>query len=164
MHAIVVFESHWGSTARIARAIAEGLGPGAKALTTTEATPEALTGVDLIVAGAPVMAFGLPSEQMIRNASGDPKAPVPADTSHPSLRAWLDQLPPSSAASAAFDTRLSWSPRGATGTIEGKLRKAGCRTIAKGGEFVVSGTYGPLRDGEEARARAWGSRLAELVG
>jgi len=36
----------------VARAIAEGIGPEARALSTTEATGAALAGVDLIVAGA----------------------------------------------------------------------------------------------------------------
>ena len=163
MRAVVVYESHWGNTARIAQAIADGIGPEARVLTTTEATPEKLQGADLVVAGAPVMAFGLPSDTMLRNAATDPKAPTPADTSHKSLRAWLDSLPKASGAAAAFDTRLSWSPRGATGTIEGKLRRAGYRTISKGGEFIVTGAYGPLRDGEEDRARQWGSKLAATV-
>ena len=164
MHAVVVYESHWGNTERIARAIAEGIGPDARVLTTTEATPQALEGADLLVAGAPVMAFGLPSESMIRNAAADRKAPTPGDVSHRSLRAWLDELPKASGAAAAFDTRVGWSPRGATGTIEGKLRKAGYRTVSRGGEFVVAGAYGPLRDGEEARAREWGSQLAAGIG
>ena len=163
MQAIVVYESHWGNTERIARAIAEGIGPDARALTTTEATPQALEGADLVVAGAPVMAFGLPSESMIRNAASDQKAPTTAETSHRSLRAWLDELPRATGSAAAFDTRLSWSPRGATGTIESKLRKAGYRTISKGGEFIVTGAYGPLREGEEDRARQWGSKLAAAV-
>ncbi len=34
--AIVVYESHWGNTAAIARAIAEGLGPETRALWTAE--------------------------------------------------------------------------------------------------------------------------------
>jgi flavodoxin len=49
MHAIVVYESHWGNTAAVARAIADGLGPEARALTTDEAVGPALEGVDLIV-------------------------------------------------------------------------------------------------------------------
>lgn len=163
MNAIVVYESHWGNTAAVARAIAEGIGPDAVALTTTEATPQVVAEAQLIVAGAPVMAFGLPSDKMIANAVGDQKAPAPPDISHPSLRAWLDELPKAHGFAAAFDTRLSWSPRGATGTIEGKLREAGYRKISKGGEFVVTGAYGPLREGEIERARAWGATLAAAL-
>jgi flavodoxin len=39
MKAIVVYESLWGSTAAVARAIADGLGSGARALSTAETTP-----------------------------------------------------------------------------------------------------------------------------
>jgi flavodoxin len=34
MKAIVVYESYWGNTAAVARAIAEGLGPDARAIST----------------------------------------------------------------------------------------------------------------------------------
>ena len=48
---------------------------------------------------------------------------------------------------------------GATSTIDRSLRKAGFRTITKAEKFVVTGTYGPLREGELERARAWGADL-----
>ena len=44
MNAIVVYESLWGNTAAVARAIAEGMGPDARALYTAEAGPEAVAG------------------------------------------------------------------------------------------------------------------------
>jgi flavodoxin len=52
--AVVVYESHWGNTAAIARAIADGLGSGAQALSTQEASSTALADADLLVAGARV--------------------------------------------------------------------------------------------------------------
>src|SRR4030065_577517 len=61
MKAIVVYESLWGNTAAIARAIAQGLGADAHALSTGEVTAEALAQADLIVAGAPGHSMGLPS-------------------------------------------------------------------------------------------------------
>jgi len=168
MRAIVVFESHWGNTAAIARAVAEGIGPDAQALTTSEATPEIVAAADLVVAGAPVFAFGLPSEKMLAGTAKDPKAPRPADVSHPTLRTWLEGLPQGDPAAAdvqaaSFETRLWWSPRGATGAIDERLRKAGFRTVARGEKFVVDGTYGPLREGELERARAWGQGLGARV-
>jgi flavorubredoxin len=168
MRAIVVFESHWGNTAAIARAIAEGIGPEARAMTTSEAVPEVVAEADLVVAGAPVMAFGLPSDKMIANTVGDPKAPAPADVSHPTLRTWLEHLPHVDGSSghraATFETKLWWSPGGATGGIESRLRTAGFRTVARAQKFVVTGAYGPLRQGELERARAWGSELAAIGG
>jgi flavodoxin len=58
---VVVYESFWGNTAAIARAVAEGFGPEACALSTAQAVAPALAGVDLIVAGSPVLGFQLPS-------------------------------------------------------------------------------------------------------
>ena len=62
MKAVVVYESHWGNTEAVARAIAEGIGPEARALNTDEATGPAVDGAELVVAGSPVMAFSLPRE------------------------------------------------------------------------------------------------------
>jgi hypothetical protein len=163
--AVVVFESHWGNTAAIARAIADGLGEGARALTTDEASGLAIADADLIVAGAPVMAFGLPSDKMRGSLEEEVgKAPTPPDLSHESMRSWLDRLPTGRGRSAAFDTRIWWSPGGATGPIDRGLRRAGYPPIDKGHKFIVSGTYGPLRDGELDRARRWGAELAQAVG
>lgn len=164
MHAVVVYESHWGNTAAIARAIAEGIGPEARALATDEATPAVLGSADLVVAGAPVMAFGLPTEGIRTTAATDRKAPTPADVSHPSMREWLEGLPSGKAFSAAFETRLRWSPGGATSAIDKGFAKAGYRPISKAQKFVVTGSYGPLREGELERARAWGAELAASLG
>ena len=132
MKGIVVYESHWGNTAAVARAVAEGMGAGTLALSTDEATGANLDGVELIVAGAPVIAFSLSRESSRKQIAGDTKAPTPPDVSHPLLREWLDILPAGRGWGAAFETRIWWSPRGATGTIESKLRKAGYAKLAQG--------------------------------
>ena len=161
MGAVVVYESLWGNTAAVAQAIAEGLGPEARAITTDEATEAVVAKADLIVAGAPVIAFGLASERSREGiARGEADAPTPPDVSHPSLRTWLAGLPAGHGAAAAFETRIWWPPRGATGTIERGLRKAGYAPVAKAARFVVEGKYGPLREGELDRARAWGRQVA----
>lgn len=164
MNAVVVYESHWGNTAAVARAIAEGIGPDARALTTDEATGPSIEGADLIVAGAPVIAFGLSSDRTrggLERASAS--ASVPADLSHPPLRTWLAELPAGRGGAAAFETRIWWSPRGATGTIERGLARAGYWRVAKSQKFVVTGGEGPLRDGELERARQWGRDLANAI-
>lgn len=165
MKAVVVYESLWGNTAAIARAIAEGIGAGTKAVTTDAVPVDELADVDLVVAGAPVLAFSLPTDAMRNSvATTEAHAPTPPDLAHPSLRSWLDALPAGSAPAAAFETRIWWSPRGATGDIEQRLEHAGYRLIAKAQKFVVKDKYGPLRDGEVERARRWGRRLAEAIG
>jgi flavorubredoxin len=164
MKAVIVYESLWGNTAAIARAIAEGLGPGAQALSTAQASSAAISGVDFIVAGAPVLGFRLPSDKMLKMIGETPgKNPVAPDLSHPSMRAWLDALPKGSGRSAAFETRIWWSPGGATAEIVRRLERAGYRSVAKARRFIVKGKSGPLRDGELERARLWGAELAQAM-
>jgi hypothetical protein len=160
MKVVVVYESHWGNTAAVARAIADGYGPPAQVLTTDEASPAAVADADLIIAGAPVMAFSLPSDRMLATLVGDKKAPSPPDMSHPSMRSWLDQLPVGHGRSAQFETGLRWSPGGATGAIGHKLEQAGYKRLGRSQRFVVKGSYGPLREGELERARRWGAEIA----
>src|SRR5262249_18435078 len=115
---------------------------------------------DLLVAGGPVNVLSLPTESVRQSIARDPKhSATPPDLSHASLRSWLEGLPHRTAAAASFETRLKGSPGGATGTIDKSLRKAGFRTIAKAEKFIVTGTYGPLREGELDRARSWGADL-----
>jgi flavodoxin len=165
MKAVVVYESLWGNTAAIARSIAEGIGPGARAMSTAEASAAAIADTDLVVAGAPVLGFALPTDGMRDNIARTPeKGPKPADLSHPSMRSWLEKLPQGSGRSAAFETRLRFSPGGATAAIESELERAGYRSVAKAERFKVKGGYGPLRDGELERAKQWGTQLARAVG
>jgi menaquinone-dependent protoporphyrinogen IX oxidase len=160
MKAIVVYESHWGNTAAVARAIAEGIGPEARALSTAEATGEVIAGADLIVAGAPLLGFNLPTEMMLKGmAANASKDPTPPDLSHPSMRAWIEALPKGNARAAAFETRIWWSPGSAAKAILGKLEALGYRPIAKPQRFIVQGKYGPLRQGELEKAKAWGAEL-----
>jgi hypothetical protein len=76
---------------------------------------------------------------------------------------WLEHLPVGKGHAAAFETRIHWSPGGATGAIERGLGSAGYRRVAKGRKFFVTGSYGPLRDGELEAAHAWGLELAQAV-
>ena len=125
MSAIVVYESLWGNTAAVARAIAEGLGDGAVALSPVEATADRLVGVELVVAGSPVLGFKLPTEQMRASlARTPPGAPGPADLSHGSLRAWLG------------------CPRTRRGSIR-RVRDAGARPLGQRGQGDRQVAEGP---------------------
>jgi hypothetical protein len=162
MKAVVVYESLWGNTATVARAIAEGLGAGAKALSTAEAIGAAIAGADLIVAGAPVLGFRVPSAKMLQMIEQSHEKVAP-DLSHPAMGAWLDSLPAGKGRSAAFESRIWWSPGGSTGGIERGLESKGYARLAKAQRFIVAGKYGPLREGELEKARAWGAELAQAM-
>ena len=161
MKAIVVYESLWGNTAAVARAIAEGIGPEARALSTAEATPDAIADATLIVAGAPIQGFSLPNDRMRAGIRTD-TIPAP-DLSTPTLRSWLEHLPAGHGRSAAFDTKIRWSPGSAASVIDRELAKAGYAPVAKAEHFIVAGQTGPLKDGELERARQWGGQLAASV-
>ena len=165
MKAVVVYESLWGSTAAIARAVAEGIGGGTPALSTAEATPSAIAGADLIVAGSPIIGFRIPSEEMRENIRVSPgAAPRPPDLSHPPLRSWLEALPQGRGRGAAFETKVRGPWGNATNAISKGLEEKGYELLGKPQGFIVKGKYGPLRDGEVERAREWGAGLARLLG
>ncbi len=164
MKAVVVYESLWGNTAAVARAIAEGLGSGTRALTTAEATGEVMAGVDLIVAGAPVFAFHLSSDRARADIARNPGPGAPApDLSHPSMRSWLDGLPAGQGRSAAFDTQVRGPFGKGAPTIAEALEGKGYARLAEPVGFIVTGKQGPLRHGELERARDWGAELARLL-
>jgi hypothetical protein len=164
MKAIVVYESIWGNTAAVAKAVAEGIGGGTRVLSTAEASGAAIAGADLLVVGAPVLGFSAPSDLMVKSiATNQDKYSKTPDLSQPSMRSWLDTLPHGSGRSAAFETRIWWSPRGSTGDIENGLARAGYARLAKAQRFIVEGAEGPLRAGELEKAKAWGAELAQAM-
>ena len=122
----------------------------------------AVAGADLIVAGAPVLGFRVPSAKMLEmiRQSNEKVAP---DLSHPPMGAWLDALPAGKGRSAAFETRIWWSPGGSTGGLERGLESKGYARLTKAQRFIVTGKYGPLREGELEKARAWGAELAQAM-
>ena len=160
MHTLVVYELFFGNTAAVARAIAEGMGPEASAMTTDDATPEVMSQADLVVVGAPVLGFRLPTDDIRAGLLRETAAPTAPDTTHRSMRSWLEDVPAGKARVAAFETRFRFSPGGSIGTIEHELERAGYRSMAKGQKFLVTGKYGPLKAGELQRARQWGAELA----
>lgn len=164
MKAIVVYESHWGNTAAVAQAIAEGIGPAARALSTAEATGAAIAGADLIVAGAPLLGFSLPTDSMIKSLEqGASRDPTPPDTSQPSMRAWLATLPRGAGRCAGFETGIWWSPGSAAKAIQRRLEELGYRPASKPRRFKINGKYGPMVAGELEQAKAWGAELAQAL-
>jgi hypothetical protein len=161
--AVVVYESLWGNTAAIAHAIAEGIGPDATALATDEAVGDAVAGADLVVAGAPLLGFNLPTEDMRAGIASNPGSGPAPDVSHPSMRAWLASLPAGTGRSASFETRIWWSPGSSAKKIATELEGKGLRSVSQPQKFLVTGKTGPLKAGEIERARAWGAELAKAM-
>jgi len=165
VNALVVYESLWGNTRAIAEAIAAGIGEGATAMNTADATLEKVAAAELLVAGAPILGFNLPTPAIRNSIKTNPAhAAHPADLAHPSMREWLGDLPKGSARFASFETRIWWSPGSSAKKIAQAMAELGFVQAGTPGKFLVTGTYGPLKDGELERARAWGAALATEIG
>jgi hypothetical protein len=164
MKALIVYESLFGNTEKIARAVADGLGDGYEVTVADVATMPATGGTDLLIVGSPTHAFGLsrPStrQDAVRQGATHPDA---ADIG---LREYLDVSPRlTGLAAAAFDTRVNmpFLPGSAAHKAHRRLRRLGCRLLCPAESFRVLGTTGPLADGEHERARQWAGRLAATL-
>ncbi len=154
MTVALVYDSVFGNTAEIARAIARGLEAGGAAvrlLPVAEATGFDPTQYELTVFGSPTRGFA----------------------ATPALSELIEGLPTGSGKVAAFDTRLDldtihpaplrWVVNAggyAASRIGEALKRKGYALVEPYGDFRVGGTEGPLVAGELERAEAWGKGFA----
>jgi hypothetical protein len=167
--ALVVFESIFGDARKIGEAIADGLGGSydVEVRAAGEAPPEIGPEVALLVVGGPNHAMSMPRQSTRESAVK--QHGVSIENTGAGLHEWLDAVRlPTGIQAAAYDTRLE-HPKllvkldHASRTEEKLLKKHGARLVAPAEHFHVTDAKGPLADGEEDRARAWGSALAEKV-
>lgn len=110
MQALIVYESMFGDTHMIAEAVADGLSQHMHVRTQDvgtlpEVTLPELTGVDLLVVGAPTHAFGLSRPSTRQSAVQQGATHASADVG---LREWLARSTfPRGMAVATFDTRIN---------------------------------------------------------
>lgn len=150
MKALVVYDTKFGNTERLARVIAETLSVDepVSVLPAMAASPVDLEDVELLVVGGPTQAHGL-SE---------------------GLKSFFDRLlaPEIRGLPAAtFDTRLTW-PRLLSGSAAAaahkRLTKLDAQLLMPPESFLVQGSEGPLVEGEIERARVWATDLLAKVG
>lgn len=151
MKSLVIYDSVFGNTEKIARAIVDGLGETSSLKHVSNVKPEDLN-VDLLVVGSPTRAF---------NAM-------------PTLNSYLRSLPSNSLRSvrvASFDTRVD------VGVVDSKVLSTMVKffgyagekilkiLVSKGGNSVGTNAFfvldkeGPLKDGEVLRAQEWAKQL-----
>jgi len=148
MKALIVYDSVYGNTEKIARAIAEAITPSdeVKVLRAGEANPSELASIDLLIVGSPTHA-GRPT---------------------PAIQDLLNKVPKLSLQGinvAAFDTRIPTKLVRvfgyAAGRIAGNLKRKGGTLIASPEGFFVTGSKGPLKEGELERAAGWAKGMLE---
>ncbi|GAA4098784.1 flavodoxin family protein [Nocardioides kongjuensis] len=163
--ALVVYESLFDNTARVARAIVRGLRAAGFEAHSVPVTSVASTGpvdVDLLLLGAPTHAFSLSRPGSRADAV---RQGAPPDRAKVGAREWIPLIGPDrfgTSLAAVFDTRAAkvrrW-PLAAGTTAARLLHRRGFRLIRKPVAFLVDGTRGPLLSGEEERAERWGQMI-----
>lgn len=161
MKALVVYDSKFGNTERIARAIGEGLAAAyeVEVRHVGQVTAADVSGVAALVVGSPTQGFN--ATEVMR----DFLATIP-DAGLRGVRV------------AAFDTRIAiedvksgaarlalrlFMHRYAAKPIADALAGKGGVQVLEAEGFYVSDTEGPLRAGELERATAWGRSMTERI-
>jgi flavodoxin len=145
MNALVVYESQFGNTEKVAMAVAGAL----RAFGQAQAVPVGpehrieLKGVDMLVVGGPTQNRGATA----------------------GIQSFLAAIPPELLRNlrvACFDTRLrqpGWLVGSAAGAMAKDLQKIGVSPLVPAESFLVSGQKGPLVSGELERAAAWAQTI-----
>jgi flavodoxin-like protein len=162
MRSLVVYESWFGNTQRIAEKIAAALAEAGEVevLSVDDPLPS-LADVDLVVLGAPTHVHGLSGARSRKAAldqrGGEGEVGIGA-------RGWIGRLPAGSGPRlAVFDTRAHKSELLVGSAAHGmarRLRRRGYRLFGEPESFFVEGTEGPLEESELERAWWWGWTLA----
>ncbi|RPI78926.1 MAG: flavodoxin family protein [Chloroflexi bacterium] len=159
MKAVIIYDSDYGNTEQIARAMGQVLGNQEDicVVRVGEVRPEQFQGIDLLITGSPTQRFrptpAISSllERMtnnrlkgIRVAAFDTRLTVDEINKTPIL---------------AFFVRLFGSGAYAARHIAKMLQKNGGELVAPPEGFYVEGTEGPLVQGELERAVAWAKKI-----
>ncbi len=154
MNVLVVYDSVFGNTKKVALAIGEAL--NGQALWVGDVKPEHLTDLDTLVVGSPTRAF----------------------SATPAIKSWLKGLASGSLQGvqvAAFDTRMDVKEVNsrvltffakifgyAAEPMAARLVKKGGTQAAAAAGFFVEGAEGPLMEGELNRAVEWARQIASM--
>ncbi len=168
MKALVMYESMFGNSERVARAVAEGLGEYGDVDVldvTTSPVGNVAADIDLLVTGGPTHAFTMSRtntrEDAIRQGAGQGLA-------RSGLREWLGGLPSDLhlLPCATFDTRVSRArhlPGSAARSAARALRRRNGHLVLAPESFYVDDVAGPLGTDQIDRAREWGRSLAVVL-
>ena len=146
MKAMVVYDSLYGNTEKIAKAIGGALTGEVKVISVAEANPAEIKSLDFFIVGSPTQG-GKHTEAM---------------------QTFLDKIPESALKGikvAAFDTRMTSKFVKifgyAAGRIADSLKSKGGNLVVSPEGFFVTGSKGPLKQGELERAAAWAKNTVE---
>jgi flavodoxin len=146
MKALVIYDSLYGNTEKIAKAIGSAITGEVKVLPVGQANPAELKSLDLLIVGSPTQ----------------------GGRATKATQAFLDIIPDTSLKGikvAAFDTRYASKFARIFGyasvRIANNLKGKGGNLVAPPEGFFVTGKEGPLKEGELERAAGWAKGIVE---
>lgn len=146
MKALVIYDSVYGNTEKIAQAVGSALGGEGKVVRVSEANPLSVDAFDMVIIGSPTL-------------GGRPSEPVQ------NFLAALSETAVKDKKIAAFDTRYSGKFVKLFGYAADRIAES---LTAKGGKlvsppqpFIVTGKKGPLKDGELEKAVDWAKDISK---
>ena len=158
MKVLIVYDSVFGNTEKIAQVIGNAMGSQAEVniLRAGNVKQENLRGLDVLIVGSPTRAFK-PTKEIINFLNGFPKNGLKG------------------VKVAAFDTRFTMSAIEesrvlpflvrlfgyAAKPISNRLKKKGGELIISPEGFFVEGVEGPLKEGEIERAASWAKEIVK---
>ena len=161
--ALIVYESMFGNTWKVAAAIRDGLATAVDTdlVRADRAPAEIPADVRLLVVGGPTHAFSMSRPSTRSDAANQGEVLMPVETG---IREWLEELPhrSRSTVTATFDTRIrkvGRLPGSAARSAAKLLRRRDFRLMTAPASFFVDETTGPIDERELARARQWGEDL-----
>lgn len=140
MNALVIYDSQFGNTQKIAKEIAQEL--KGKAIKASDVKKEMLKDASLLIVGSPILGW----KPMV------------------SISSLISSLPADSLKNiniASFDTRMKVFFSGdAAAKISSQMVTLGGNCVSPPGKFYVKGKEGPLLEGELEKARVWAKQIS----
>lgn len=148
MKVLVIYDSSYGNTEAIAKAICSGLKEGGLADVVCKKAAAAATedfkNSDAWIVGSPTHIGGPTGEakKAMKIAFSSGRKDVKG---------------------TAFDTRFANTSKGASDKLQSMMEKEGVKILLQSEWFVVAKTKGPLGEDEETKAVSFGKRLADSL-
>ena len=155
MKAIVIYDSQFGNTEKIAQAIRDALTDTAETrlMRASSVAPRDLMAADLLVVGSPTQRFHAtePVDRFLKGTSLRGMRAAAFDT-----RFDMDDV---DSRALRLAVKVAGDSAYAAPRIAAVLEKAGATMVVAPEGFIVTDTEGPLREGELERAAEWARGL-----
>jgi flavodoxin I len=157
MKTLVIYDSQYGNTEKIAQGIGEALGPSPQVEVhkVGDLRPEQVGGIELLVVGSPTQRLR-PTEAMTSFLKGIPKNALKGVRAAAFDTRFTEQKIKETSSVLSFFVRIyGYAAR----PIADHLKEKGAELVLPPEGFYVQDMQGPLMDGELERAADWARQI-----